>query len=106
MNSNTFLLISRFVIIAFFPFLILGCASLDTTKPNLPYSGNSYPTVLSELEQTIPLLVQELGRLPELQDELTEKDLSALKQIVALYMNDPANFESVFNERYNVGLIY
>ena len=79
LNSNTFLLISRFVIIAFFPFLILGCASLDTTKPNLPYSGNSYPAVLSELEQTIPILVQELGTLPELHDGLIEKDLSALK---------------------------
>ncbi len=81
-----------------------GCASSGTTKPNLPYAGNSYPAELTELAQKNPLIVKELGKLPELQDGVSETDVNILRNIVKLYNNDPSNFEIVFNEMYKVGL--
>jgi len=94
----------RFIIVLVFPLYFLSCASFSLTKPNLPYAGNANPDVLSELAQTNPLLVNELGKLPELQDGVSEKEMSALNNIVELYRSDPANFENVFNEMYKVGI--
>lgn len=85
------------------PLNISGCA-VGPTKPNDPYTGNTYPAVLNELAQTNPLLVNELGKLPELQDGVSESEMSALSDIVELYKSDPANFVNVFNEMYKVGL--
>lgn len=92
------------IIILVFPLYLSGCASSGPTKPNLPYTGNSYPAELTELTQKNPLLVQELGKLPELQDGVSETDVNVLRDIVTLYNSDPVNFENAFNEMYKVGL--
>ena len=94
--SYTFLLI--------FILCFSGCASFGPTKPNIPYAGKVYPEALSELAQTNPLLVNELGKLIELQDGVSEWEMSALKDIVEIYKSNPVQFESAFNEMYKVGL--
>lgn len=104
MSAETFRHILSFLFVLIISLQLSGCASSGPTKPNLPYASNQYPSVLTELAQKNPLIVQELGKLPELQDGVTEKELTALKRIIELYRNDPANFENVFNEMYNVGL--
>jgi hypothetical protein len=103
LNPPNFWHLLRFIIILVLPLSILGCA-VGPTKPNPPYAGNTYPTVLNELAQANPLLGNELGKLPELQDGISETEMSALGDIVELYKSDPANFVNVFNEMYKVGL--
>jgi len=95
--------LSNFIIIVFAVYLS-GCSSFGPTKPNNPYAGNSHPTVLNELTLTNSLLLNELGKLPELQDGVSEKEMSALNNLANLYKNDPNNFESAFTEMYKVGL--
>ena len=87
-----------------FPIYLSGCASIGPTKPNKPYSGNSHPAVLNELAQTNPLLVQELGKLPEIQDGISETETSALKDIGKLYKSDSETFDNAFNVMYKIGL--
>ncbi len=94
----------KFITIFVLTLYLSGCASLGPTKPNNPYAGNAHPAVLNKLAQTNPLLVNELGKLPELQDDLSEKEMSALNNIVELYRNYPENFENVFNLMYQVGI--
>lgn len=48
------------IIILNFPLYITGCASFIPTKPNIPFSGNLYPSVLDELVKKNPLSIQEL----------------------------------------------
>ena len=104
MKSQTFKYFLRFIIIFVFPLHFTGCASFGPTKPNLPYAGNPYPPILIELAQKNPLLVQELGKLPELQDGISETEIDALKNIVEMYNFDQVNFEKTFNEMYKIGL--
>ena len=104
MNLQIFRHILRLHILLIFLLHVIGCTSFGPTKPNLPYSGKSHPTVLNELARTNPLLVQELGRLPELQDGVSEKEMSALWEILELYRSNPDQFEKAFNEMYKVGL--
>ena len=104
MKPQTFKHFLSFIIIFVFSLHFLGCASFGPTKPNLPYAGNQYPSILIELAQKNPLLVQELGKLPELQDEISETEAYALRNIVELYNIDQANFEKAFNEMYKIGL--
>jgi len=104
LKSQTFKYFLRFVILFIFPLHFTACASFGPTKPNLPYAGNPYPSILIELAQKNPLLVQELGRLPELQDGISETEIYALKKIVEMYNLDQANFENAFNKMYKIGL--
>jgi len=104
LKSHTLWYLIRFIIFLFFSLHLLGCAAFGPTQPNLPYAGNTYPAVLNELAQTNPLLVNELGKLPELQDDLSEKEMSALNNIIELKRKYPDNFEDVFNMMYQVGI--
>ena len=88
--------LSKFIIIFVLTLYLSGCASLGPTKPNLPYAGNAHPAVLNELAQTNPLFVQELGKLPEIQDGISEKEMSVLNDIVELYRSDQENFDNSF----------
>ena len=94
----------KVIITLIFSLHFVGCSFLSPTKPNTPYSGNSYPVVLNEIKQTNPLLVKELGRLPEFQDGVSELEESALTRIIDLYKSNPAEFDKAFNKMYKVGL--
>jgi len=89
----------RRVIIFGIIIFIYGCVS---TKPNRPYSG-PYPPNFDKLAIQNPLLVNELGKLPEIQDGISEKDAMALKQISKLYSKNQKHFSSVFESMNDVG---
>ena len=81
----------------------IGCASFGLTKPNIPFSGLPYPTVLEELAQKKTPLVQEIGKLPEIQDGISESEKAALEKIIGLYNSKPEQFNEVFKEMYQIG---
>jgi len=83
--------------------ILSGCASFGLTKPNIPFSGPPYPTVLEELAQKNTLLVQEIGKLAEIQDGISESGKAALEKIIGLYNSKPEQFNEVFKEMYQIG---
>ena len=94
---------SHFYIIAFLWAILLGC-STSPTAPNLPYQGSGYPDSFSKLALNNRLIANELGKLPELQDGISEKEARALDAIVKFYRENPDAFESAFKQMYQVGL--
>lgn len=82
---------------------IAACASMRKTEPNKPYSG-PYPAGFNELSAKNPLLAKELGKLPELQDGISNKESMALERIVELYVDNPEDFNSAFSQMYQVGM--
>ena len=104
MNPQTFRHLFRFIIIFVFPLHFSGCASFGPTKPDLPYAGDPYPTGLTELAKKNPLFVQELGKLPELQDGISTSESFSIKSIVELHNEIPAAFDRTFKDMYQEGL--
>lgn len=90
---NCILIILLFII-------AVGCTS--STKPNTPYSG-SYPTTFKKLADNNPLLAQELGKIPEIRDGISEIDAMALERICLFYSQNQKNFDSAFKRMYDVG---
>jgi len=86
-------------IIAFFS----GCTSFGPSKPNIPFAGNPYPSILNNLYQNNPLLAEELGKLPELQDGISINENYALEKLIKLYGENPNAFYKVFEEMYQIG---
>lgn len=97
---------------------LLGCASFGPTKPNISIIDKSYApakknktnpaflrakALLSEISKNNSLLATELGKLPELQDEVSADEVSALEKIIDLYNSDPAVFENAFGKMSQVG---
>ena len=80
-----------------------SCASFGPTKPNLPYAGRQYPPILTELARKNPLLVQELGKLPELQNGISNTDAMALSRICLVYNQNQKDFNLAFERMYDVG---
>lgn len=83
--------------------IFAGCSLFGPTKPNKPYPG-PYPVGFQELFQKNPLLAQELGKLPELQDGISEAEASVLEDIVDIYNEDSAVFDKAFEKMYKVGI--
>lgn len=91
------------IILFFAVFFLISCAHFGPTKPNIPFASNPYPTVLNELAKTNPLLADELGKLPELQDGVSPSETSALKRITESYNDNQKAFDKTFEEMYKVG---
>jgi hypothetical protein len=83
--------------------IVGGCATFGPTIPNTPYKG-PYPTSFDKLSLKNPLLAQEIGKLPELQDGISESESTALDHFVRLYSNNTKLFDKAFQEMYQVGL--
>ena len=89
--------------------LIVGCVKPGPpvfyvqTKPNPVHKG-IYPTILSELKQKNPLLAKEILKLPELQDGISKVEQKGLEAIAGDYNSNPAAFNSVFKEIYQIGI--
>jgi hypothetical protein len=79
-----------------------GCTSIGSTKPNDPYPG-PYPTGFNEFAVKSPLLAQELAKLPELQDGISENEATALEYIMKLYSANPDMFDNAFEQMYKEG---
>jgi hypothetical protein len=83
--------------------LITGCASLQPTMPNEPYSG-PFPPSFSALAQQDRLLSREIAKLPEIQDGVSGNDTIVLEKLVKLYDSDPGAFEIAFEAMYQTGI--
>lgn len=94
---------SYFYIIGFLWAILLGCSTTPTT-PNLPYQGSGYPDSFSKLALNNRLLANELGKLPELRDGISEKEAKALDVLAKSYQENPDAFDSVFKQMYQIGL--
>ncbi|MBW1996072.1 MAG: hypothetical protein JRI77_16735, partial [Deltaproteobacteria bacterium] len=81
-----------------------GCASSGPSKPNIPFSGNSCPSILNNLHENNPLLAEELGKLPELQDGISVNENYALAKLIKLYDENPNAFNKAFEEMYLIGI--
>ena len=97
---NIPIIISRKTLIIVVALVFAGCAT--PTKPNIPYSG-SIPQ-LDKIAQRYPLLTTELRKLPEIQDGVSQSEVSALEKIVELYDRFPDKFDETFEQMYKVGL--
>jgi hypothetical protein len=93
-----------FIIISVFPFHLSSCVSFGPTEPNIPYAGNPSPSVLNDLDQRNPLLVQELGKLPELQDGISSEEVANIEQLNKFYFQNQVAFDKIFQKMYQVGL--
>jgi len=80
--------------------ILLGCAS---AKPNTPYAG-PYPLGFNVISEKNPILTQELGKIPEIEDGLSDNEALVLEKIVKLYNDDPISFEKAFEKMYQIGL--
>ena len=85
-----------FVVIAY----LSGCA---TTKPNTPFAG-PYPQCFNELSAKNQLLANELAKLPEFQDGISNDENKALGKLVMLHNKSTSSFNKAFNEMYKTGL--
>ncbi|MBW2046609.1 MAG: hypothetical protein JRI96_17330 [Deltaproteobacteria bacterium] len=94
----------RLVIVIVVILLFSSCTSFVKTKPNPPFAGNSYPSIINYLARKNPLIAQELGKLPELQDGVTSEEKKALENIAQIYTDDPDTFGKTFDQMYRVGL--
>jgi len=84
-----------FVVIAY----LSGCAA---TKPNTPFAG-PYPKSFNELSAKNQLLAEELGKLPEFQDGITNAENNALERLVTFYNKNQRAFDKSFVEMYKIG---
>jgi len=95
-----------------------SCTSFAPTKPNLSIIDKNYvpsqktekdkdflaaTSILAELSLKNKLFAVELGKLPELQDGISESESSALEQIVGIYKEMPQEFDKAFEQMYQVG---
>ncbi|MGD8800988.1 MAG: transglutaminase-like domain-containing protein [Desulfobacterales bacterium] len=91
---------SCLLIFLIFIIAVAGCTS--STKPNTPYSG-PYPKTFNSLANHNPLLAQEFGKIPEIQDGISEKDAMALERICVYYNQNQKDFDAAFERMYDVG---
>jgi hypothetical protein len=56
------------------PSLFGACSSLGPSKPNDPFEGR-YPDKFNQLNYENPLLAKEIGKLPELQDGISDGNI-------------------------------
>ena len=88
--------------ILIFCYLLLSVGCSTTTKPNTPYSG-TYPSGFKNLAKNNPLLAQELGKIPEIQDGVSEIDAMALERIIVFYNQNQKKINSAFELMNDVG---
>jgi len=82
--------------------IVGACTSLGPSKPNDPFAG-PYPDKFNQLNYENPLLAKEVGKLPELQDGISDSEAKALERLSDVYAEDPESFDKAFNEMYKIG---
>lgn len=81
---------------------LTGCASFGPTKPNPVYEGPC-PPKFSQLAEKNSLLFREFGKLPELQDGISDSEAEVLEQLCDLYNEAPERFDAAFEQMYVIG---
>lgn len=83
--------------------IFFGCSSLGPPKPNEPFAGRS-PYDFNQLTYENPLIAKEIGKLPELQDGISDSEAEALQQLCDLYAKNPESFDAAFAKMYQIGI--
>lgn len=83
-------------------FVLLSFACTATTQPNTPHP-EPFPAVCSELTSKNPLLAQELAKIPEIQDGISNADATALSRMCLFHNQNEQDFNSAFERMYDVG---
>jgi hypothetical protein len=96
--------------------ILLGCAA---TKPNISIIDEKYKSprvaeadqnflqakvILNQISSRNELLAIELGKLPELQDGVSNREKQALETLFDLYRIDPQTFDDTFAQMHQIGL--
>jgi hypothetical protein len=79
-----------------------SCTSFGPTKPNDSFNG-PYPDNFKQLFYNNKLLAKEIGKLPEIQDGISDIEAKAIELICKLYAEDPDSFDKAFKQMYQVG---
>lgn len=99
MKKNISRLFLRSLIMGACVACLSGCGP---TKPNIPHPG-PYPSNFKKLSVSNKLLVQELSKIPEIQDGISEIDGMALERICVFYNKNQKDFDSAFERMYDEG---
>ena len=91
-----------FFLIAILTITILSCSLFGPAKPNIPLAG-SYSEKLNQLKYENPLLAEELKKLPELQDGISDAESKAIEKLLDLYFQETESFNSSFELMYQIG---
>jgi len=82
--------------------ILSACTSTSTTAPNQSYQG-PYPDAYNTLKLRNSHLTVELGKLPELQDGISDAETYALSQLLEFYNQHPRAFDNAFKKMYQIG---
>jgi hypothetical protein len=105
-----------FFVILFLLTLFVGCSYISKSTPNDSiisenFSGSSSDLKLQKVQESLnklsnqnPLLAVEIGKLPDLQDEVSENELSAVQYLFDFYTENQKDFDYAFFEMYKEGL--
>jgi len=80
--------------------LLFACTA---AKHNTPYKG-PYPVNFNKSLAKNPSLAEEIGKLPELQDGISDRENNALERLVILHEKYPNEFDDAFHQMYRIGL--
>lgn len=100
------------IVIGFFS---ISCTASGPTRPNASILDPEYVSqtgvdtaeaqaILTSISSQNELLAQELGKLPELQDGVNQKDVEALKNIQLFYQKNSDIFNDAFSQMYLEGI--
>ena len=93
-------------IFIFIPVIIFSLCTLYackiSTTPNKPYAGQK-TDLLGILFKQNERLANELLKLPEIQNGISEIEGKTIKRLIALYGTDPELFDAVFDKMYSAG---
>jgi hypothetical protein len=93
----------KFILTMLLCSIVGGCATLGTTTPNAPHQG-PYPDSFAILAQKNSLLGEELAKLPEFQDGISDTEAAALETIVTIYIDNPVAFDMAFDQMFQIGI--
>lgn len=82
---------------------IMACSTVRKSRPNTSTLG-PYPKGFEIIIKNNKLLAKEIGKIPELQDGISEKDSEILEQLCDLYSKDSKNFNTAFDQMYQIGI--
>lgn len=98
-------LLSVFLILLFTTCVTTGPTGLYApTIPNAPFAGNPNPSILDDLAHKNPLLVDELGKIPDLQGGISSDEERTLEKLLEFYNENPNGFDKVFEKMHQIGI--
>lgn len=92
------------IFLIFILLFFIGCAGQYKTTPNVPCTGKTTSALFSILLKQNFRLVEELGKLPDLQDGISEPEKQALKNLDDIYNTHENAFQIAFNHMYAIGI--